>query len=201
MDSKKETKANDFYTKLLASIEKKDNMMTNTDYIEWLIKFTQERGFFSDDQWAYSEEKISDEDKENVESLGLFYEGIDRYASKNFMYPIEKDFGGYYKVKIGDCGFKIGIFCGQGGFTFCERIPVEKEEDFIDFYDIINNKKQDNYDYICNTLKLLSNIIIEAHEAGVPTKAIHDTCNATIKEISNKCVSNEIEGKQKKKSI
>ena len=55
--------------------EKIKIMMSNTNYLEWLNQFTQDKNGFYDDDWQYSPDLITESDKENVEKLGLFYEG------------------------------------------------------------------------------------------------------------------------------
>ena len=46
-----------------------ENIMSSTYYIEWLNHFTQDKNGFSDDDWLYSSDKLSDFDRKNVEML------------------------------------------------------------------------------------------------------------------------------------
>ena len=161
-------------------------MMSNTAYIEWLNLFTQDKGGFSDDDWLYFPEKISEFDRKNVEKLCLFYEGIDNYAQQNYIYPVSCEFGNFYRVKLNGFGFKIGILVGQGTVFFFNKDSLEKDKDFIDFNDIMTGKKQDNVDQINATLDSLSNMVITAYESGVPIETIVNTLDNTIKEIMSK---------------
>ncbi len=135
----------EFVEKEKFRVEKMKNMMSNTYYLEWLSQFTQDKLGFADDDWLYFPEELQESDRENVDNLCLFYEGIEEYAKRVHFNPIPCEFGNYYKIRLNELGFKIGILIGQGTVFFCEKIPVENERDFIDFKDIIGNEsKKDN---------------------------------------------------------
>lgn len=72
------------------------------------------------------------------------YRGIERHSSENYIYPTDCDFGIFYKVKLENTGFEIGMLVGQGILFFCNRVQIENKKDFIDFNDILNNKKNTN---------------------------------------------------------
>ena len=166
--------------------EKMKKMMSSTKYIQWLIKFTKDKEGFSDDDWLYFPEKINDTDKENVEMLSLFYKGIEKYAEKNYIYPTPCSFGNYYKVRFNKYGFEIGILIGQGTVFFCNKTPIENENDFIDFFRIMIGKDQNNTKKTKASLDSLSQTIINIHESGIPIEAIIETIDNTIEKISFK---------------
>lgn len=161
-------------------------MLSNTDYLKWLDNFTIAHQNFSDDEWLYFPIEISMNDKEQVEKLHLMYRGIDKYASKNYIYPIPCDFGNFYKIKSDNIGYEIGILNGQGTLFFCNRVEIENEKEFIDFNDIMNNKKSDNVSMIEDNLNKLSNMIISLHQSGVSLYAIETTFKSTLDEIKQK---------------
>ena len=170
--------------------EKKRNdriktIMSSIDYITWLIDFTKDKEGFNDDDWTYSYEKLSDSDLEKVNELSLFFEGINDYAKINYIYSYPRSFGEYYLIKVGDIGFEIGIMTGQGTLFYCKKTKVDKE--YIDYLDILTNRKQDNVSYIKENLDNLSNIIISLYESGVPLDAIIESVDGVI----NKIVKNE----------
>lgn len=165
--------------------EKTNKLMSNTEYINWLYKFTQDKERFSDDDWLYYPERISKYDRDNVKDLGLFYEGVSNYAQQNHIYPTPCDFGDFYKIKFNDFGFEIGIMIGQGTVFFFNKSILENEKEFIDFNDIMTGKKQDNVDYINATLDSLSNMVVNAYESGVPIVAIINTLDNTIRNLSS----------------
>lgn len=175
----------EYIAKIKVRNKKIKSMMSNTEYLEWLDEFTKDKNRFCDDAWLYCPEKISDSDRENVEKLCLFYEGIKEYAIENYIYPTSCDFGEYYKVKLNDFCFKIGILFRQTVFFF-DKTLIENEKELIDFKDVMIGKKQDNVDKINATLKSLSSEVMAAYESGVPIKAIVDTLENIIEEISKK---------------
>ena len=126
-----------FVEKEKLQTEKKKDMMSNANYLEWLSQFTQDRAGFASDDWLYFPEELEEYDRQNVDSLCLFYEGIDEYAKRVHFKPTPCEFGNYYKIRLNELGFKIGILIGQGTVFFCEKIPVENDANFIDFNDII----------------------------------------------------------------
>ena len=175
-----------YITKQKEKEKKIKDMMSNTSYIEWLNEFTQDKDGFSDDDWLYFPEKISDSDRENVLKLCLFYEGIDNYSQQNHIYPVPCEFGNFYRVKLNDFGFEIGILVGQGTIFFFNKASIEDDKVFIDFNDIMIGRKQDNVDQINATLDSLSSMVLTAYESGVPIEAIVSRLDNTIGDITSK---------------
>ena len=158
-------------------------MVSNTEYVEWLYQFTQDKDSFSDNEWLYFPEKISQSDRKNVEKLSLFYEIIEEYAEENYIYPTPCDFGNFYRVKSNDFGFEIGVLIGQGTVFFFNKSSLENDKVFIDFHDVITGKKQNNVDTINDALNSLSDTIKSAYDSGVPIEAIEGIFDKTIKSI------------------
>lgn len=171
--------ANDQNTKM-------QKILSNTDYIKWLDRFTIEHSSFFDKDWLHSPEKISKEDLERVNNLHLMYRGIDTHANKNYIYPTSCNFGNFYNIKLENIGFEIGILGRQGTLFFCNRVSIKNQKDFIDFNDILNNKNVNvNATAIENKLNELSNLITSLYKSGIPLKAIKSILNNTLKEISS----------------
>lgn len=175
-----------YITKQKEKEKKIKDMMSNTSYIEWLNEFTQDKDGFSDDDWLYFPEKISDSDRENVLKLCLFYEGIDNYSQQNHIYPVPCEFGNFYRVKLNDFGFEIGILVGQGTIFFFNKVSIADDKVFIDFNDIMIGRKQDNVDQINATLDSLSSMVLTAYESGVPIEAMVSRLDNTIQNITSK---------------
>ena len=153
--------------------------------MNWLNLFTANNKGFSLEDFLYFPEKISKEDLDKVNNLGLFFEGIMEYADKNCIYPNIYEYQSYYGIKdsVNEGYYKIGVIEGQGGSFFCDRVEPTSELDFIDFNDIMNDKVGDKVDEIENGLDNMSNLVISLYEKGVPLEAIKDTFDKTIKEI------------------
>lgn len=156
---------------------------SNTDYIMWLNYFTITHPSFSDNDWLYFPEKINEVDNNHVGELNLLYAAIERYASKNYIYPIPCDFGGYYKIRLGGNGYEVGCVSGQGTVFFVNRVQIDNQNDFIDFNDIINNKEQPYVKEIDSQLEDLKARIKVLHENNIPFAAIEETIKQTLSEL------------------
>ena len=175
----------DFFTKLLKKEDKIKKISSNTDYILWLIKFTLNNPEFSDEDFLYFSDKITDEDNDYVNDLGLFFEVIDRYSKKNYLYPVPCDYGGFYRIKFNNNAFEIGCLTGQGIVYFCNKVNINDYEFFIDFDDIMNNKVLEHTEDTARLLDDLKNRIKMLCDMGVAIEAIKSICDNTIYEIED----------------
>ena len=164
---------------------KLESLFSSYDYMNWLNKFTASNKGFSLEDFLYFPEKISKEDLDKVNNLGLFFEGIMEYADNNYIYPSIYEYQSFYGIKdsVNEVYYKIGVIEGQGGSFFCDRVEPTSELDFIDFNDIMNNKVGENVEEIENGLDNMSSLVISLYEKGVPIEAIKDTFDKTVKEI------------------
>lgn len=147
-------------------------LVSNTAYILWLENFTIKNPSFVDNAWFYCPNKIPKEDYERVEELSSFFRGIAEYAERNFISFYYDDYDTYIFIKFNNIGYKIGVMSGQGNIFYCERVNISSDNIFIDFNDIMNNKKQENIDYICKKFDSISSIIEELLKMGVSKEAI-----------------------------
>lgn len=161
------------------------SIFSSYDYMNWLNSFTANTKGFSDEEYLYFPEKISKDDLDKVNNLELFFEGIEKYADKNYIYPTIYEYQSYYSVKdnVNDAYYKIGVIEGQGGSFFCERVEDTSKLDFIDFNDIMNDKIRENVEEIEANLDNMSNLVLSLYNKGVPLEAIKDTFDKTISEI------------------
>lgn len=178
------TKMNsDFLTKLFEKDKKIKEMSTSSEYILWLKEFTDKTPEFSDEDYVYFPEQISESDNNYVDDLGLFFEVIERYAEKNYITKMPCDFGGFYPVRLDNNGFYIGCLVGQGVVHFCKRVEVTNKEHFIDYNDIMNNKTQPYVEEINRSLDDLKNKINDLYRSGVPLETIRKTANQLVEEL------------------
>ena len=179
-EEKEKAFLDDWFEKMRISGEKRKEMFSNTNYIKWLEGFTTKYESFADDSWLYAPTELSQEENEKVDNLHLLYEGIELYAKKNYIYPTKCDFGGYYNIKLDNIGYEIGMLVGQGTVFFCKRTGIDKELEYIDFNDIMSDKKKDGVDVITQQLKDLSNKVLELHKKGIPLTALIETLDTTL---------------------
>lgn len=173
---------NEVVAALVHSQEMAKRLVSNNEYILWLENFTIANPTFGDDTWIYYPDKLSKEDSERVDELCSFFNGIMEYADRNFMPVCHDSYDTYAFIKFNNIGYKIGIMSGQGSFAYCERVEISSDNVFIDFNDIMTNKKQENVDYISKKLDSMSGIIEELLKLGVPAKTISAKVQTTLNE-------------------
>lgn len=142
-------KENDLKRK--TELEKISRIVYSDYYLLWLEQFTLENPCFSSDILLYSNEEISDKERNMIEDLHLLYRIIDDYASGNTLFPFNCYNGQYYKISYNNICYKIGVISGQGTHFFARRVNTENKTGFIDFSiikkerisnDTINKKKK-----------------------------------------------------------
>lgn len=170
----------EYIARYKADREKAKNIVTNDKYMRWLAKFSYTYTAFADDTWLYMPEKLSAEDLEKVNSLSFFFEGIEVYAMKNFLPIYPDECGHYVLIKFNDVGYRIGTEHGQGSYSYCSRVEITSDQVFIDFNDIMNDKKQEHVDFITQKLDDLSKLIDEMISSGVPVTNISATVASTL---------------------
>ena len=155
------------------------NIISNPDYMNWLEQFSLKYPNFNSYEF-YFNDKLSKEDKDNSNDLALLYEGISNYAHDNYLYPISDSmYSGYYRIHYNNVGYEIGVIKDQKIITLCKRFD-SYDDTFIDFNDIMLNRKQPNTDYITERLQELSNIVVGFYENNIPLRAIKSTLGKTI---------------------
>ena len=174
---------NDFVKKELEKERIRKQLTSNTDYVEWLLDFTKYKDSFADDDWDYSIEKLNEEDQSRVDNLSLFFEGIYSYARRNYIPSCGNQLGEFHQIVYNGVVLEIGYMTGQGTYFYCKR-NAPQIDTAIDFIDIVNNKKQDNVDYIESSIEDLANRMINLHNSGVPIDAIDIAIDKAYKHIS-----------------
>lgn len=170
------------------------NMSTNDIYANWLAEYLIKNNELSDDD---NLQNIGDDiDIENAKNLNLFFEVIADYADKNYITPINTEFGCYYKVLIKGLGFEIGCMSGQGTLFYANTTPVSDIKEFINFDDILNRKVQDNVPSINKKLNEINSLIFEVSNEGVPVWAIEKSVNSAIEDIKFQEKSKKLELKK-----
>ena len=76
------------------------SLFSSYDYMNWLNRFTADTKGFSGEDYLYFPEKISKDDLDKVNNLGLFFEGIEKYADKNYIYPTMYEYQSYYVIYL-----------------------------------------------------------------------------------------------------
>lgn len=132
INSKKDTFYNpfdSFYTELQEKLKIKRDMVIKPDYINWVIKYTEKRNQFYDDDFTIT--KVGEYDEAQMKKLSTFVGLISDYANDNNIESIQNEFGCSYRIKYKDAGLEVGVMHGNGSCCYAQRIPME--EDYIDY--------------------------------------------------------------------
>lgn len=188
MEYKEEKYTNDLIEKLVASQKITEEITKNEDYINWLEGFTNNHKNFADDDWLYHPEKISEYDLSNVYKLSNFFEAIDNYANKNYIYSMVSEFGTNYYVKHNKFGYEIGVIVGQGTMFYVrrERLTKKNSDSFIDYKLIMESKVTDRAKIIVEKLEELDNFLINIANENIPIEAIEETTKKRLQLLKKK---------------
>ena len=152
-----------------------NNLVANTDYIEWLNEFTL---LYNDEfyqyNWDVNGKRLPKKEQENVMKLGDFYNKIFEYATKNGIKAEERDFFTYLKVKYQSNLFHIGMIKKTKEY-FCSRQYIDDGSDYLDIENVINDKTN-----VDKKLEQIDKIIISLHEDGVPYMTIENSVNKSL---------------------
>lgn len=165
----------DYVTRQRIKEEKMKVMFSDETYILWLNKFSEKHSKFTDDEWYYYSQELTENDKNNVANLFLLFEVIDKYASSNYIYPTSDNWGWFYSITYGDMYYNVGVSNLQGTVFYCERINAI--DNAINFDDILSNKVLPRTLLIEEKIKLLSQDINKLLDEGVPIEAVLEIVN------------------------
>lgn len=155
-------------------------LISNTDYINWISEYTEKHGGFSDQTRFHDKSNLSIEIQNNIDKLIYFFEGIREYAEENYIYP-KNDNGIYYVITYNDINFEIGVNVGQGTICFCTRST--KKDNTIDFNDILKNKRSERTEFINNKLIELQNYLDSLISENIPVEALTETTQKVLQKV------------------
>lgn len=97
----------------------------------------------------------------------------------------------YYNIQLNGDGFKIGILHGQGSRCYYEKADGLNREKFINFQDILLDKRINRLDEYNNYLNLLYSFIHTLYNSGINVRDIAITAQNTINSFNGqeKCAS------------
>jgi len=164
-------KENDWFERLFRKKDEiKKQIMSNDDYINWLIDFleTHEDGLLdinpAIDVW-------SDDDKENFAKLTAFFHVVADYAKRNYIEPVPYRVAEVYNVKYNGHGLEVASFATNNCF-WCKKAEIVDGKPFIDFNDVLTDRQQPYVPYIEDCLGDISTAIESAYECGAPITVI-----------------------------
>ena len=149
--------------------------------MSWLSKFMDDYPVFTSSDWIDVAELLESQDRRGVMNLHLFYKGISLYAKENYIYPESSEGFEFYSVKYKDSGYRVAEFGDMRKIWACERISLDDEENFIDFYDIMNNQENPQKKDNDERLKILEDLIVSIANEGTPLEAIEEQAMYTLR--------------------
>lgn len=136
--------------------------------------------------------EISDEIQLVLKNIHYLYFMIQEYAYKNNINPLLRRYKKFYRVKINGVGYEIGSTIEYNRINeqrlFCNQIPVDEGQYFIDFNDVINNKR--NYSVSKNDGKVDSQIKYDEVEFFIQDKIYYYTFKGKTYPISSLVLRN-----------
>lgn len=173
--------------KMSNDIREKGKVVSNDDYILWLIQFLEENNWCNNDEKIeyFSLDKIG-----NLEKLNYFRDGILDYAKKNYIYPINKDCGWCYYIEYNGSVYQLSWFerIGRDVCYFDKVVDIENIEYIIKFDDLLNKKLGSDVGYFEDRLYSmekfiddeLSEYIYFMLSDGIPVEAVKERTDVTI---------------------
>lgn len=181
MKNNNEEEINNITNKLVNKINSK--IGNNSNYMDWLEKFTLENPKFTDNDLLYKNKNIEDIDRINM--LNSLYDLIENYAKQNYIYLYKiSDYSGFYRIKYNNIGYEVGYLIGQETVYYCNRVNYI-DNTFIDFNYIINNIKQPHTNEINEMIEELKIIIDNYYNRGIPVEALKRCVYESIKDLDN----------------
>ena len=181
------------HTKILE--KKQEDIRKKLNYMLWLEKFTENNPKFSNFDFLDGRKNLSEEDKKNIYCFNLFYNVIKKYCENNYIYPvIDSKNSSHFNIKYNNIGYQIGLSCGEYSYMYCKRND-NYDDTYINYEDILLNKKQPHTDDIKKILEELQTIVISYYEQGIPIQAIQSSLNEIEIQLFNKSENDKMLGK------
>ena len=114
------------------------------DYLQWLEQFTLKYPNFTDIEWEYFNEKVSETDYKNIVNLRLLYEIIAIYSQENYS-ARSQVYINYFIVRNNNFTFQIGNIQDDSSIIYIIKDNVSNQfmtKCSIDLEDIREKYKQ-----------------------------------------------------------
>lgn len=116
-----------------------------------------------------------------------FFDMIKKYASENYIYPVEKECSLYttssylvsFNKTVNETVIELGVYRTGKDNTLYFRLPETKSGIKIDYTELIEGKNTLRAERITHNLKPIEELIRESMEKGVPIQAIIDLLKMT----------------------
>ena len=169
-------------------------LTSNTNYIEWLIQFLQDKNYFVDKDLLLKTYKKTGIDYDNALIIGDFYNEIEEYAWKPNIYPKSNGTTSWYGIIYN--GFRITINRGlddcylkSGLMHSCWKVKEDELDNdtfFIRFDDILENKAPESLEEYHILLQKISNYLLHQRtRTEIPFRQLLGTIYKTTEQMIN----------------
>lgn len=166
-----------FWERFNENFENQKRLIESTEYFDWLYEFTKKYPKFTDTDWLYDRESISESDYRQVELLTDFFTAVDQYHRRNLIGANSEGYAAWYNIKYKDAYFAIGVRVGQGAQNFVTRYKRYQEmipEPFVEFDVILENKENPGLADKNKALLRLQVALNDLRTLGVPREIIEN---------------------------
>ncbi len=179
MEKENEKKTNNSVEELIDAINRRNQIISDDEYMQWLYDFSEEYPRFTDDTWLYNKKGITGGDWKQVRRLSDFYNGISHYHIKNLLKPTIEDGAKCYTIKYKDKYFTIGLFVGQGAICFA-LLHSTTPKKYVIFENIMNDVEDKDFLSKSKYLIKLQNIIIDLKSKDIDPQVIKSMVNSVL---------------------
>ncbi len=130
-------------------------LSSRTDYMDWLSEFSIFNPHINDDNVLEDYKTFSEDDKRQIYDLNILYCAVDKYAKDNLISPEKCENGYYYNVKYNDNYFEVGYLMTMSLSFFSNRCEYNENRNYIDFMNIVNDRKLPETDALKEGLNAL----------------------------------------------
>lgn len=169
----KEEKYTNLLDCVLASVERineeKRKLLSDHSYIVWLENFTLKYPFFACSTLG-CKEQLSDDDKEHVKNMDIFFQGISDYCKKYYINILLDDDGTYeekrIEIKHNGVGYRLGYVVVKDVYVYVER--KEPQDNAIEFDKILNDIAPEGFEEKRSLLTQFEQLVTEMKEKQIP---------------------------------
>ena len=160
----------DFFDKYIIKNNNIENIIKDDSYMRLIECNIDYKGIL------YSDDEFNE--------LEFLYCAIDDYANNNYFAFSSSECENYYYIKFNNRFYKIGAVAGQGVYYYIKLVNY-KISKYIDYMDIIDNKRQIDACNIESKFSKIKFLIESLYEMGLSVDVIENNINGYLYQIKN----------------
>ena len=154
------------------------------EFIVWLNGFSLKHSSF-DNHFFERCKELSKNDVCNICDLEMLFYKVRDYAKDNYLDCVKVDNREAYFIYFEDFSYEISK---DDNNFYCAAVPKYMGYDFIDFNNVITDKRLE-YSYVIDEkLNMLASMVDVLYRFGIPLSAIKDKVDNTVRVLSDEKV-------------